>query len=905
MRAFNAFLERLIHGQKAGTRNPRKDALLEYLQSQLAPENTAGDGMLPDLVQIWQHSLEVNFENLFSSVAGALALLLKSISRSHEFATVGNELCRNLLHADNSKLFTHGLTANINREHMISPCLRLLKEITVFDGGKAARVIYRSRHVTFQRLDAFLAVEKSSDRREEAGRKRMSIRSLAIEYLMFNLSLQDRPGRIFLLCQHKWKRAMFQNLAKDPPSIIIRVLSTFTPLLAEHSTLPAKILAQYFDEWTLSRIAALYSYVQNDSQSLEASRVKNSTDGLLHLLCASKESSLLHRLQEEVTEHTRATKGADQDGGDEARDYVQPLAYESQASATDLSKATNSIGSFLRNAHLQTSVRLHDLVLASLKIYPELVAQTFASQQRTLPDPSLATVWLNQIQFFLKFLQQPLDHALIMKALAGDEISIQRSLQELLPMPLTQKVLTKCLNQSSDLVASLSSQLLIAAFQRFIQVQSLSGSANDDRDSKAVLHGKSAYERIAEDFLERCPHFKIIVARYRSCSEAHTLLRECLSKLALLYHSAAPSNALIGDFDVSSTLSKALVFVSHKRRRGLEVGLNQLGITHLIEIAQSSAATRWWYKPGNIPSCLNIQMLTDPYPENAQLSVFSLVLRYQIHEKYRNASSRVSGALQSVLEESGILSPKKYSKSFKALTYSLSLEHGDAQELQVYCFLDNCLHRLTQKAVHYRDILENSLACGNASVCAKTNTIDLLVVAVIDQLPHLRAQRPVQTVSQVMYFFRHFLHFSGWGPNDGLASGVLKSLLCNRNFESQDFNTFAMGEPSATTLAGWKVWTQSDNVNNKLKTLNRAQFLVKSHEISVPDGPAEEDEKHRALSRWVRGEAQDVVKEGTVGELAMYLSSTYQDIRIQALAALRKFAALLKVCLPPAAWNVN
>ena len=125
--------------------------LIEYLNSSTSRQE---DGIpLYQLFQAWSFSAQVNHDSLASAVPALLALLLKTISHILELRDVGLALGKAILQDEHLKLIAKGLGVVKEKEHIISPCLRVLTEVATFDGGSLTSRIHAARHTT---LDAKL-----------------------------------------------------------------------------------------------------------------------------------------------------------------------------------------------------------------------------------------------------------------------------------------------------------------------------------------------------------------------------------------------------------------------------------------------------------------------------------------------------------------------------------------------------------------------------------------------------------------------------------------------------------------------------------------------------------------------------------------------------------------------------
>lgn len=148
--SFKAFLESIIYHKHEDDRARQLSILREYLESQKpADVKDTETPFLGQLWQAWSFASQNNNDHFISSVSAILALLLRTLSSLLDFRDLGILLCRSVLLHQNLRLVKRGLDAPKHKDFVISPCLRLLTEVTSFDGGVLAREVYKRREQTF------------------------------------------------------------------------------------------------------------------------------------------------------------------------------------------------------------------------------------------------------------------------------------------------------------------------------------------------------------------------------------------------------------------------------------------------------------------------------------------------------------------------------------------------------------------------------------------------------------------------------------------------------------------------------------------------------------------------------------------------------------------------------------
>ena len=151
MLSFKKFLEDVLYHREGDERLRRLSILREYLESQKPPSdsNELERPFLSQLWQAWSFASQNNNESLASSISALFAQLLKTLSGLLDFRDYGLLLGRTVLQQQHLRLLRRDLGAPRHKDFMISPCLRLLIEVTSFDGGVLAREVYKRREETF------------------------------------------------------------------------------------------------------------------------------------------------------------------------------------------------------------------------------------------------------------------------------------------------------------------------------------------------------------------------------------------------------------------------------------------------------------------------------------------------------------------------------------------------------------------------------------------------------------------------------------------------------------------------------------------------------------------------------------------------------------------------------------
>lgn len=148
--SLKAFLENILYHREDDSRGRHLSILRDFLDSQKPkdPQDTERP-FLTQLWQAWSFANQNNNDYLASSLCVIFALILKTVSSLLDFREIGGLLCRTILQHQHLRLVKRSLDAPKHKDFLISPSLRLLTELTSFDGGVFAREVYKRREQTF------------------------------------------------------------------------------------------------------------------------------------------------------------------------------------------------------------------------------------------------------------------------------------------------------------------------------------------------------------------------------------------------------------------------------------------------------------------------------------------------------------------------------------------------------------------------------------------------------------------------------------------------------------------------------------------------------------------------------------------------------------------------------------
>lgn len=576
--------------------------MLEYLQSTVPQEEDEASNSLSDVIQTWSFAAQSNHDGLLSAVPAVLALLLKTISGLIDFRRYGVHLCRALLRKEQIRLFDRGLTANKSKERLISPCLRLLTEIVTFDGGSSARTVHIQRDVTFKRLDIFLGMGSTSTKEAKGDRPRPSVRGNAVRFLLANLRMQDRTVKGEILYQSRLIRALFHGLAEDSSDFIREVLDSVKKSVILDASLARKHKSRLLTDWTLVQIARLYDYDEDDPAKEGQLSISDLAHKFLVFVCTTLDQGVL------VEQHGWYPPGFERDKQEAEEDNTALAHFRSKAPDRQLEKVpvrNMTLSSFLQGLRPYANIYHRRLTLAIFSAAPELVADYFFKKILFSFDPKLSATWIGYSSFLFAVVQLPSPETSGTVPPPAEIV-----LESIVPQPMSQKTLTKCLNQKTELITFFATRLLIIAFKKLRSIARVWDKQNN------VLWTR-AYLLLVTEFEERCPELRHVIAALRNVSKHNGMLREALLRLIVMYYKVTPQLALNEKFDISGLLTDKLSECDTENESDEGKGIHPLELDHLLQIARRSPDMAWWHRPGKHYFCLlSDRLLTGSWQKN-------------------------------------------------------------------------------------------------------------------------------------------------------------------------------------------------------------------------------------------------------------------------------------------------
>ncbi|DAA72605.1 TPA_exp: putative Ribosome biogenesis protein URB1 [Trichophyton benhamiae CBS 112371] len=835
IRHFKEFLASIQGDISEAEKSKKLQVLQKYCASQYVKR---GDETPPicftDLVSIWNFAESNNEESTLSLIPSVLASFLKTISSQLEFREFSIELSKYLLSNENIKLINRGLTASKSKEHLISPCLRLLTEIVSFDGGAVAKVVYAKRDITLKRLDVFLTMRKLQAGEIAADRRKPTLRRIAQRYLLANLRYQSPAAKAELLSQGKLIKVFIEDIKRDSGDIVVDIIKTLDKFVVSDPVLSRSVKSRLLSRWNLERFATLYGYEKDSEEFMpEGVSVSDEIHKFLLLVCTNVDKGVL----------------LSDNGWYSSGNSTEPLINDTETISLGLD-APSHFDKFnetipIRNGNLSTLIqflrpesdtRQMQLLLKIFRAAPELVYDYFSKRNMFNSDPKPTQAWLGESAFLFSIIQLPVPQK------CGF-----REGSPAVPPPNTEIV---------TLFAIKATTAALRKLRGVLKVFDSMGSSNPELWSQAST-------KLMNEFTSRCPTMKDTIIAFRQSPKDDLLQRDALLELLSLYYQVAPTVAFEQKLDVSLVLVEVLDQLSNDELSTENRQLLFSQLQHTLAISQHSPAMRWWQKPAPLT-----------------LSVFTSVLKVAVEKQDHSARAKIYSLLQDVLTQDSILVQPD---SFEALVLSIQLE--DENIPLPWSFIDNCFTRLAKRPVPYLDQV--------SSLPSKSSLISPILVVISEQWPFIvKAQDEMNELSTAAWISKLLGYLKEYGEDKNALTSVRDTILSEtkvKKCRSLLKKAFDHGIETHRLVLG-----EEDTQMGGTGTLPSPSA---TQEVNLSDVFGEiqmADETHAGLHKWEREDLELAIDQGYIGDLILCVCSEHEEVRRQAMAGLSRFMAKLK-----------
>jgi nucleolar pre-ribosomal-associated protein 1 len=592
IRRFKDFLTSISTCENTAEQASKLKVLKEYCDNQSSVEKYAPD--FPDLLSAWSFAVEHKTDSILSAVPAVLAQFLKTISSYLEFRDFGISLCRTLLLRDQLHLFERGLSAPTAKEHVISPCLRLLTEMVSFDGGAVAQDVFSKRDPLFKRLDVFLS-EIPRHKIEEVGNwSRPTLRRIAQRLVLANLKFQNADARAELILQGKVLHSTLRGMEDDGADIVHDILQAIDKQIVSNDSIPRNLKSRFLNSGNLASLLRLYGYDDSPSSMDSHTSVRDSAHNFLLSVCTQSEKGLL------VAQSGWYPAGMNPEAQypGSSRSGLIDLGLNSLAHFDNYSEnvpiKNATLSTFVKSLRPEKDTLQANLLVEAFRAAPELIADYFSKKTKFVCPPKDEPEWRGHFAFLFLVIQLPVP------AFCGwyeklPEIPPPLSIviESILPRPFDRSMLTRCLNLNQEIFTMSAIRAITVALHKLQDTIKLFQTAVLDKN----LWSQASYKLI-EMFMQRTPPVKDIATALQRVPKDNPRLRGTMAQCLALYLKIVPQSANVVKFDITKALVDILQTLNGE---GLDEDTHDILIDQLpdyLAIAAKLPSTRWWQLSG-------------------------------------------------------------------------------------------------------------------------------------------------------------------------------------------------------------------------------------------------------------------------------------------------------------------
>lgn len=827
-------------------------------------------------METWSYAAHCNNDNLMSAVPVVLALLLKFMSQRLELTALALGLGRTLLQKRQQELLARNLSADKSKEYIISPTLRLLREVICLDGGTLAKPVFRARNLTLKALARNMGIRYLGEGLEDA--KRPSARTNAIRVFLSALKFLHTEAKVELLSQKELPLALTKSLKDDPPYLIIEMLETLRNYILKDDKLPGHIKGKLLNSMALTRLASLYHYEHDASRGDGQVSVQDAVHAFLQVACTSPTGGVLRAQSGYYPRHVDPDVAALPSTEDEVEPGLESITWINKF-RSDIPVRNVILADFIKSFKPHSNLKQSELLLAIFEVAPELVARYFIDRQSFTFDPKLSATWIGYSAFLYKAIQQPIpDYFGHKNGYARVPPPTSIIIDNIIPLPMSQKILVKCLAQKSELIPFVVVRLLVIAMQK------LQAALRQHKEA-AKVQNKSMWDesarRLVDEFCQRAPGMKEAIACYRGVGDSDLLQREAASRLIRLYYEVIPQVALMAKFDVSPLLVSAIKTLDEEQETDEDRNLRLVELENLLAIAEYSPGMRWFAKS-----------------QALSLSPFVALLKVFVAAPIGVSLDGLRSALGAVAEEHQLVQSGS-GRSLPLLdTLQSTKDSGEAASCDaLWALIDNSTSRCATTPIKYVEMIQDLDSALGSEGLKGSAMITPIALALTEQLPFAISPASDEDLAVLAHFFATFMeHTRGETKDDTRLSEL------SRRVEA----SFA-AKPSGAKLL--KKYVKKYKVSHELKSWGAdfstgqndetASVDEKHGEDTMPQealeelllAPAPTDKDNSALSKWVTKEPDELVEEGYAASVISLLASEHISIRKEALISISKMAA--------------
>ncbi|KAJ3530389.1 hypothetical protein NM208_g9349 [Fusarium decemcellulare] len=876
--AFDQDLRRARHGLQSfknlldaivsedGDRKANLEILHQYLDA-VKPRDTSEDAVfLGDIMEMWSFAVQVNNDGVMSSVVVVLALLLQILSGSLQLVRHGLGICQTLIQERQLKSLAKNLSAEKSKAFIISPTLRLLREATCLDGGAYAKRIFRARNFTLTSLGRNLEIGHIGDAQEDV--RKASVRTNAVRFFLSLLKFLSSDGRKELLAQKELLSHLTYMIKSDPPYLVLDILESLKSHVLMDDKIPREIKFRSFNTKTLMRLLALYSYSSDNEIADEKATVSYKAHRFLIYTCTNSSAGVLY------PSTGLYPKESDDDAAQSGRNKAGTHgALTADKYKEDIPVYNFVLAEFAQKLRPWSSLKHSELLVAIFTAAPELTAKYFLNNRAFTFEPKLSMTWIGYAAFLFNTMQIPLPPRFgdrTRSAKAPPPTSIL--LDNIIPLPINQKVLIRCLSPKSNLTSFFATRILIVALEKLAEALRMHEEASKTQDTVWT----DASRRLIDAFCQRIPDMKEVVRSYKGTPSENILHKTMASRLLRLYYEVIPQVALAANFDVSPFFTEVLKTLNEGSEKPEDESLGVIELENLVSIASYSPGMRWFSRIDNLIG-------------GSASSPYTALLRLLCDKKRDIPFHQLKKVLGEVAVENQLVTKAAMlTPLYEALQATLAESKAKGIE-KVWLFVDNCINRCASSPIKYLDLLETYCEEGNFS--SSNGGTALVNVAMAEQLSYALSSTSSDEQASLGKFLSSYFTASYKLNYGKQLTKALYKRICEQ-FSSSKVKMKKLKDDKQGDKDVDKDMPDAEAASTKDE--KNTSSLDPSRLEEMLHVPFSDEEDATTLTKWAGKNAEDLVEDGWAAGLIRLLSSVHINIRKEALTNILKMAAKLK-----------
>jgi nucleolar pre-ribosomal-associated protein 1 len=252
------------------------------------------------------------------------------------------------------------------------------------------------------------------------------------------------------------------------------------------------------------------------------------------------------------------------------------------------------LSNFIQGLRPATDSRQAALILKIFERAPELVADYFSKKAKFTSAPKAEPGWLGEAAFLYSVIELPLPAYCGWDGkLPAMPPPVSIVVESILPRPLDQPLLTRCLNLNDQVITLFAARAVAVALKKLQRLLTLFHTA-----AHVPNLWEQASDRLRETFSQRCPPMKVIIQALQRAPKNDGRLWSALVDLLAMYFRVLPRVALKEQFDISTLLIELVNRLDAQPTTESEKSDLLEQISNLLLVAEISPLTNWWNKSG-------------------------------------------------------------------------------------------------------------------------------------------------------------------------------------------------------------------------------------------------------------------------------------------------------------------